>query len=73
MSLPLPEPLLKGRFNLYETPDGGFHLAYVPDGDGEEARHLEIPAFAVKMAKASAEGRLSPLSWLWGMRHHESA
>jgi hypothetical protein len=58
-----PEPILKGRFNLYETPSGGFHIAYVAD-DETETRHLEIPAMVVRMAKASAEGKLNPMQAL---------
>lgn len=54
-----PEPILKGRFNLFETPDGGFHIAYVAD-DETETRHLEIPAMIVRMARLSAEGKLNP-------------
>jgi len=59
----MPEPILKGRFNLYETPDGGFHIAYVAD-DETETRHLEIPAMVVRMARLSAEGRLNPVKAL---------
>jgi hypothetical protein len=50
---------MNGRFTLYETPDGGYHIAYVADGQ-DDTRHLEIPAFLVRMAKAGAEGRLNP-------------
>lgn len=57
------EPILKGRFNLYETPDGGFHIAYLPDED-TEIRHLEIPAMVIRMARASAEGKLNPFGAL---------
>lgn len=56
----MPEPILKGRFNLYETPDGGFHIAYMADGE-TETRHLEIPAMVVRMARLSAEGKLNPV------------
>jgi hypothetical protein len=57
--------LMNGKFSLYETPEGGLHVAYVPDGDqDDEPKHLEIPAMVVKMAKASAEGKLSPLAMM---------
>lgn len=56
-----PEPILKGRFTLYETPDGGYHVAFLPDGM-EETRHLEVPGPLVSLAKMGAEGRLSPLA-----------
>ena len=48
-----PEPILMGRFNLFNTPDGGYHIAYIPDGS-DETQHLEIPAMVVKMARLSA-------------------
>jgi hypothetical protein len=70
--MPQTEPLLKGRFSLYETADGGYHLAYLADGE-TEPKHLEVPAMAVRMAKLAAEGKLSPLKALAGMRHHEPA
>lgn len=57
----MPNPVMNGRFALYETPDGGYHIAYQPDGD-TEARHLEIPAIVIKMAKASAAGKLNPMT-----------
>jgi hypothetical protein len=48
---PQPEPFLRGTFALYETPDGGYHIAYKPDGE-EDTRHAEIPGAALKMAQA---------------------
>lgn len=57
----MTEPVLKGRFTLYETPDGGYHVAYLPD-DSTETRHLEIPGALVNLAKMGAEGKLSPLA-----------
>lgn len=45
---PNPEPILKGRFAIYATPDGGLHLAYRADGDDED-RHVPIPALALKV------------------------
>jgi hypothetical protein len=59
----IPDPILKGRFNLWETPDGGFHIAYVPDGD-KTTHHFDIPGMVVRMAKMSAEGKLNPLKAL---------
>jgi hypothetical protein len=50
-----PEPALRGTFALYETPAGGMHLAWRADGE-EEAHHVEVPAFAVTMAKAQIDG-----------------
>lgn len=61
-----PEPFLKGRFSLYETPDGGMHIAYLADGD-TETRHMELPAFLMRNARALAEGKLNPLSFVKDM------
>lgn len=58
--MPAPEPALKGRFNLWEMQDGGFHIAYIPDGT-DETRHLEIPGMVIRMARMSAEGKLNPM------------
>lgn len=50
-----PQPLMRGRFSLYETPSGGYHVAYQADGE-DETRHLEIPGQALKMARMLSEG-----------------
>jgi hypothetical protein len=55
----VPEPTIKGRFNLWDTPEGGFHIAYIADGT-DETRHLEIPGMVVRVARMAAEGKLSP-------------
>ena len=36
----LPLPFMKGKFAIFETPDGGLHIAYRLDGDrrGETCR-----------------------------------
>jgi hypothetical protein len=57
----MTEPMMKGRFTLYETPDGGYHIAYLAD-DTEETRHIEVPGPLVSLAKAGAEGKLNPLA-----------
>lgn len=59
MTTPEPSELFSGRFTLYETPGGGYHLAYRPDGD-EELHHFDIPAAVVGAAKMAAEGGISP-------------
>lgn len=45
-----PEPLARGRFSLYVTPSGGYHIAFVVDGT-DETRHIEVPGAAIKMAE----------------------
>jgi hypothetical protein len=69
------EAIMKGRFTLYPTPDGGYHIAYLPDGDGEETRHMEVPGAIVHLAKLGAEGKLSPmkLATAFMRREHEPA
>lgn len=57
--MPTPDPILKGRFNLYETPDGAFVIVYIADGE-TDTRRLDIPAMVVRMARLSAEGKLNP-------------
>lgn len=54
-----PEPIMKGRFNLFETPQGGFHISYMRDGE-EEMRHLEIPPIVAKVMK----GEMNPMTAL---------
>lgn len=66
VNVTVPEPILKGRFNLYETPDGGFHIAYLADDD-TETKHFEIPAMVIRMARLSAEGKLNPVKALKDM------
>ena len=70
--MPVPEPAIKGRFNLWEMPDGGFHIAYIPDGD-TDAKHLEIPGIVIRMARMSAEGKLNPMKALKEMMASEPA
>lgn len=57
-----PKLVLAGKFNLYETPEGGVHLSLLVDGD-EEARHFEIPAMLLKMAGG---GQLNKLLGIGG-------
>lgn len=57
----VPEPVLKGRFAIYETPDGGFHLAYRPD-ESEEDQHVEIPGLYVKLMRRKTGGTKNMLA-----------
>lgn len=54
-----PKVLHKGVYTLYETPDGGMHIAYRPDG-AEADEHLEIPGHMVRLADMAAQGKMSP-------------
>lgn len=51
-----PVVLMEGRFRLYETSEGGYHLVYRVD-DTDEDKHIKMPAGMVKAAKAMSEGK----------------
>lgn len=51
----LPVPIMKGKFAIFETPDGGLHIAYRLD-ETDEDRHVALPAAMVKMANMAANG-----------------
>jgi hypothetical protein len=53
-----PHILHEGRYRLYEKPDGGLHLVYLPDGT-ENEQHMEIPGGMLRLAKMASEGNLS--------------
>lgn len=54
------EPRIRGRFALYDIPDGGIHISWQPDGS-DETQHAEIPGKVLKLAKAASEGNLNPM------------
>jgi hypothetical protein len=56
-----PEPRIKGRFNLFDTPDGGLHIAYQRD-DSEETEHLELPGKLLKLAEMMGKGGFNPMN-----------
>lgn len=69
----IPTPRMRGRFNLYDTPDGGIHVSYQEDPknvdeDGtpidEPVQHIDIPGQAIKMMKMMESGQLSPMKAL---------
>ncbi len=47
---PAPVPVMRGRFAVYDTPDGGYHLTYQLEGE-EEPQHMEFPGMFVNLAK----------------------
>lgn len=55
-----PEPKMKGRYNLYDTPDGGIHIAYTVEGD-DEIQHLDIPGQVVRAARMMEQGKMNPM------------
>jgi hypothetical protein len=73
-----PVPRMKGRFNLYDTPDGGIHISYqedpkVIDAEWDEyveypVQHIDIPGQAIAMMKMLENGSMSPLQALGKLR-----
>ena len=57
-----PEPMVKGKFAIYETPGGGVHLVFQADGV-PEPQHMEFPPRLVKMFARGG----NPLAMLKGM------
>lgn len=50
-----PRLVSRGMYSLYVTPQGGLHLAFRHEGDGED-RHMPIPAAVVKLATQAQNG-----------------
>lgn len=48
--VPVPVPFMKGKFAIFETPQGGLHIAYRLDGT-EEDKHIDLPPAMIKMAE----------------------
>lgn len=48
----MSEPIVTGRFTVYETPSGGYHIVYRGDNETEnDTHHLDIPPALVTMAR----------------------
>lgn len=65
---PVPEPVMSGKFAIYQTPQGGYHLAYRTD-DAEEDRHIDVPAHLVKMLNtvgANPKGLMGKMMGMFG-------
>ena len=58
-----PVARMTGKFTLYDTPDGGIHIAYLPDGT-EETQHLELPGKAIRLAQALESGKMNPAAMM---------
>jgi hypothetical protein len=53
------KPRFSGTFSVYDTPDGGIHIAWIPNGiDDEETQHIDIPGFAVNLIKKMQAGEM---------------
>jgi hypothetical protein len=57
-----PRLMSQGSYAIYETPAGGWHVAYLPSGT-EKTQHFEIPALAVQLFRQmqAGEGLPSPM------------
>jgi hypothetical protein len=59
-----PELMSQGTYAIYKTPEGGWHIAYLPS-DTTDTQHFEIPAMAVQLFQAMQRGEMpSPLSMM---------
>lgn len=58
-----PQILHQGKYRLYELMDGTLHLVYKPVG-AEKELHLEIPGHILRLAKAAADGQMSPIDMM---------
>jgi len=71
-----PEPAERGRYAIYEQPDGGLVIPRTHGlcetcaacGCGEQAEPLKVPGALVKMALAAAQGNGGALSKLKALR-----
>jgi len=68
MSTPTPPvPRQAGRYNLFDTPDGGLHIAYTIDGS-ETTEHIDVPGKILAMAKMMESGSMSPMKAFSALR-----
>lgn len=66
-----PKCLSQGTYAIYQTPEGGWHIAYLPS-DTPDTQHFEIPAMAVQLFQAMQRGEMpSPISMMKKMMKHE--
>lgn len=56
----LPVIIHKGVYTLYQKPDGSLRVQYRRD-DKDEDDFFELPGVMVRLAKAAAEGKASPM------------
>lgn len=61
MSEESPQPIMRGKFAIYETPDGGRLLAYQPEGENETSRFV-IPAVIMRLIESQQRGeKINPM------------
>jgi hypothetical protein len=62
-----PVPRQVGRYSLFDTPDGGLHIAYTVEGE-ETTQHIEVPGKIIKMAQMMESGSMSPMKAFSALR-----
>jgi hypothetical protein len=60
---PQPKLLLKGKFGIFETPEGGVHLVFKLEGQ-EDDKHMEFTPFMLKAMAMAFPGKGNPLDML---------
>lgn len=63
VALPEPVLLLKGKFGIFETPEGGIHLVFKLEGQDED-KHMEFTPFMLKAMQMAFPGKGNPLQML---------
>lgn len=65
----IPRMLHKGKYALWEKPDGTLRIQFKRD-DMENEEFFEIPGFVLALGKAASEGKLSPIQMFSEMQKH---
>lgn len=56
---PGPTPRFTGKFSVYDTANGGIHIAWLPDGiDSGETQHIDLPGPIVQIIKSVGDGKM---------------
>lgn len=56
----VPSIVHKGKYTLWEKPDGTLRIQYRRD-DQDEDSFMEFPGPIVKLAKSASEGKMNPM------------
>jgi hypothetical protein len=62
----MPKLVHRGKYVLWEKPDGTLRIQYHRD-DKEEEDFVEMPGQLVKLAKAAQEGKMNPMDMMKSM------
>lgn len=58
-----PQALIKGKFGIFETPEGGVHLVFQIEGQ-EGDKHMEFSPVMLKAMRMAFPGKGDPLQML---------